>query len=831
MWKEEFHKRNHALRLILWLSSLAFVSTGFLRVGLHPDYVDPLWLRLALGGLMALLALTSHRIQAVMRQLEFITYLCYALMLGWVLCCLYWNALHPSYVLVALAMLLLLALGIEQKRTMWAFVATFSGCLLGLALVVEHPKVATDIFVILVIILALMGGGIQTRQITIKQQLAERMQTSMMMARELAHSEARLEAMFENPLYVQIFLSPDGRVVTFNRAAHAWAQNLGKGLKQGDPFSQYATSPEHLDAIRRDFQKAMAGESIVSERKLHFQGRELFYQIQYTPALSQDQQLLGVVFTCLDITRYRHTEQQLMQREANVRALFEAIPDMIFRLDAQGNCLDFKPATHDRHHQDPKRIVGMNIRDTPMAHSLQQQLLSTIEQAVNTQTLQVWEYSQQHRDRTLHYEARVSSGKHQEVLCVVRDVTEQKEFLHQLAAEKERAEKASRAKAEFLSVMSHEIRTPMNAVIGSTDLLLEEHPREDQQENLQTLKFSAENLLVIINDILDYNKIEAGKIEFESRPINLILLGGQLVNTVRPRAAANQLKVHLDVDQRLPETVLGDQTRLSQILLNLLNNAIKFTPKGRITLVMQLERLDEQVAHIAFSVIDTGIGIEHGKQAHIFEQFTQASSDTTRKFGGTGLGLAICKNLTELQGGTVRVQSEPGEGSTFTVCLPMKVAPEAGARMSQMDYQQTPKDLQGARVLIVEDNQVNQKIARKFLEKWGAKVTLADDGRAALEKIEQEAFEIVLMDLQMPVMDGFEATQHIRAMAAPKSSIPIIALTASALVEAADEVRATGMDDFATKPFKPHELFQKIAHWVAHRRAQRPGQGIPRGSA
>ena len=366
---------------------------------------------------------------------------------------------------------------------------------------------------------------------------------------------------------------------------------------------------------------------------------------------------------------------------------------------------------------------------------------------------------------------------------------------------KRKAEEASLAKAQFLSTMSHEIRTPMNAVIGLTNLLLDDHPRKNQLENLQALKFSGENLLVLINDILDLSKIEAGKIELEASEYSLRKLISSIQHTLGLNASEKGIYFRCSVNGEIPEVLVGDSTRLSQILNNLVSNAIKFTLTGGVELLAKLVAKTESEATLHFSVSDTGIGIPADKLPAIFDNFSQASADTTRKFGGTGLGLAITKKLLEMQGSAIRVESKVNQGSVFSFTLtvrlptasqlPAKVAPQKSQPLS---------GLQGVRVLVAEDNQMNVVVIQQFLKKWGVTFDIVGNGQLAVEQVQQKVYDLVLMDLQMPVMDGFTAATHLKAS---HPQLPIIALTASAMLEVKDQVYAVGMDDFVPKPFVP----------------------------
>ena len=378
---------------------------------------------------------------------------------------------------------------------------------------------------------------------------------------------------------------------------------------------------------------------------------------------------------------------------------------------------------------------------------------------------------------------------------------------------KNEAVEASQVKAEFLSTMSHEIRTPMNAVIGMTHLLIQEEPRPQQLENLNILKFSAEGLLALINDILDFSKIEAGKIAFEKVDFSLkdLVRSVKEALAVKARDKGIDLKVKLDDD--LPEVVKADPTRLTQILNNLVGNAVKFTKTGSVTIDLSVLEQSEKACKIEFKVIDTGIGIPHEQQSKIFEKFSQASASTTREFGGTGLGLSITKKLLELQGSSIVLESEFGQGTTFSFILNLEIA-SAQVKNSLINFdREIFSSLNGLKVLLADDNKTNILIAKKFLKKWDINVVDVRNGKEALEQIEAKDFDLVLMDLQMPVMDGAEATQRIRALPnSSKSGIPIIALTASAMLEEQQTMFDAGMNDFVSKPFNPSDLYKKIVY-------------------
>lgn len=391
------------------------------------------------------------------------------------------------------------------------------------------------------------------------------------------------------------------------------------------------------------------------------------------------------------------------------------------------------------------------------------------------------------------------------------DVTIQEK--DQALAEKIRAEQSEKFKQQFLANMSHEIRTPMNSVIGLTNLLIKTELNEQQRKYLNVIKKSSENLLVIINDILDLSKIEAGKMDFEKIPFSLEDLSETLYHTLLFKAEDKKLFFKINIDPGTPKMILGDPTRLNQILINISGNAIKFTESGGVTVDIKQINQQGNVSMMQFTVTDTGIGISEESIGKIFESFSQASSDTTRKFGGTGLGLTISKQLVELQGGNIHVKSTLGKGTSFIFTIPYQVADDTNSGSDKDNKDNIdPAQLTGMKILLAEDNPFNQMVAVDTLGDIikDLMIEIAGNGKEAVEKLQEGDYDVVLMDIQMPEMDGFEATRTIRQLPTPKSKTAIMAMTANVTAEEVAKCFEVGMDAYISKPFDTQDLVNKL---------------------
>ena len=409
---------------------------------------------------------------------------------------------------------------------------------------------------------------------------------------------------------------------------------------------------------------------------------------------------------------------------------------------------------------------------------------------------------------------------------IVRDVSERERLMEELHLAKDVAERASRAKSEFLANMSHEIRTPMSAILGLTHLALRHATDDKTRDCVERIRRSADHLLAIVNDILDLSKIEADRLTLEHTEFPLAAVLDRVSELLGPKAAAKGLRLVTELDPAVPERLMGDPLRLRQILINFGDNAVKFADRGEVHVSVRLVGRADGAARVRLAVRDEGIGLSEEQAARLFADFQQADASTTRKYGGTGLGLSIARRLAQLMGGEVGVDSRLGEGATFWCELPMEVA---GTPASALDAgppgaaaaDSGPSGATGSRLLVVDDNDTNLIIAKEILSNAGMVVETAANGEQALDKLRDGAYDLVLMDLQMPQMDGLQATRALREQPGHRAT-PVVGLTASAMLSERDDCLAAGMNDVLTKPYEPGHLIEVVERWLRRAKAE-PG--------
>ncbi len=507
-------------------------------------------------------------------------------------------------------------------------------------------------------------------------------------------------------------------------------------------------------------------------------------------------------------------ERIVSQRTAELSRVLDAMPDRYFRIRQDGTVVDFRMGRHEDSYTDTTKLLGRRIEEVLPTRAAQP-LRASIAEAIAAKGLVMTEYSLLYPDGERHFEARTLPLGPDQVIMFVRNITDR----HSLEADRERARlnamALANAKSEFLANMSHEIRTPLNGLLGLAQIGLRDTRDTRTVATFAAILNSGRLLLGIVNDVLDFSKIEVGKLRVEQRPISPHALAEEAVGLLRDRAVEKNIALELAFDAALPALCMGDALRTQQVLVNLLSNAIKFTETGSVDVWVGVEPGDDD-AQMVYRVTDSGIGIAPEHLKHLFDAFQQADTSTTRRFGGTGLGLAISRRLAELMGGVVQVRSEPGAGSVFELRLPwVAVADGAPQPPTDSEWGNAPRRLDGVRVLVAEDNEVNQMVLERALEIEGAHATIVGDGRQAVNRVLADgrgAYDVVLMDIQMPEMDGYEATRRILELA---PDLPVIGQTAHAMQDERRECLAAGMVDHIAKPIDFRSLVDTIVRHLA----------------
>lgn len=518
----------------------------------------------------------------------------------------------------------------------------------------------------------------------------------------------------------------------------------------------------------------------------------------------------------------RSSESAINQEKNKLLSILTSLADGVLETDTAGKILYANPTAQQLLAIDDLPTNAHHLLDFFTLHQTDQTIIENPDQLSN-----LLSQSQGFRDDNAlvcHHSASklavsfaLSPIKQDNLVSgyviTFRDMSLQKAAEEELRNAKQLAEDAAETKANFLATMSHEIRTPLNGVIGIATLLADTDLDATQLDYVSTLRRSAEVLLSLINDILDFSKMDAGKLTLESIPFAPTALIHDLHSMFQSQFEQKQLKASYHLDDKLPTWLLGDEHRLRQVLINLVGNALKFTEKGEVNVSVKLVGVLGNQCRVRFSVQDTGIGISATAQARLFEAFTQADGSTTRQFGGTGLGLSISKKIIELMHGKLQLASTLGEGSRFFFDI-MLTKTDSPISIPSHATVNTPVSVEGKKLLLVEDNKINQLVAGKLLEKFGYAYDIAENGIEAVDKASSNHYDAILMDCQMPVLDGFEATKRIRQSEQAQSAhTPIIGLTANALEGDREKCLACGMDDFTTKPIKLEELASKLNYW------------------
>ena len=579
-----------------------------------------------------------------------------------------------------------------------------------------------------------------------------------------------------------------------------------------DPRSFIATNVVHPDDVavymaRMEKQPKLAdGEMHESEFRLTTKAGELLWFRNSEKVFKRDSEgrVKLIIGTTQNITIRKQQEQQINENSQLLSAMLENLPLVAFTIDQDGMLVMSKgeglraAGIYDNEH------VGKNIFEIypATADKIREALAGRAFRFESDGALygKDWYY-----DNYIFKDPSGNGG----LIGISWEISDNKKIEKALREEKKKVEEIADIKQQFVSAMSHEIRTPMNGVIGMTNLLVETSLNEEQREYVNLIRESADNLLVIINDILDFSKLSAGMMTIQQVEFDLSDLVSNTVKLLKHKAHTKGLKFSVSKDTQIPSAVIGDPIRLRQVLLNLLGNALKFTERGEIALSADVLNWDQGKVTVKFEVRDTGIGIAEDKMQTIFDNFIQVVDNNSQHTAGTGLGLSIARQLVEAQNGTISVNSRPGLGSTFSFVLTFDYVGESKLQAKVAEPVNSSL-LNGLRILLVEDNPINQKVAKLTLEKMGAQVVVADNGKLGLDELGKATFNLVIMDIQMPVMNGFEATKHIREMEGAVRDIPIIAMTASAMAGEKDKCIAAGMSDFVSKPFTRDDILAAI---------------------
>jgi PAS domain S-box-containing protein len=637
-----------------------------------------------------------------------------------------------------------------------------------------------------------------------------------------------------------------------------------RGLERSAMLGQHcADLISGIDPARykETIQRKMEGHIALVPYQLeytHNNGRRVAVEVHEELLRNRAGAVAGLRMASIDVTESKNSKDAAYQNAAELRALFQAFPDLFLRLDKSETVLEAKGGQSSDSFLGTDQLVGRNLQDLLPAGALAQ-VREAQERVRKSNAMELVEFALEDQLGQQAYEMRLLPLNWDQWIAVVRNITARraseqslKDNAQELEQKNEELEKAltaareaTRMKSRFLANMSHEIRTPMNGVLGMTDFLLGTGLNPEQMEYAESIKRSADSLLALINDILDLSRIEAGKLRLDRVDFSLPAAISETTSMFALQARAKGLEFVSIIAPGLPEAAVGDPGRLHQVLTNLLGNAIKFTERGQVGLKAEIVSQTADEIQLRFTVSDSGIGIPTREQGRLFDAFTQLDESNTRKYGGTGLGLAISKQLVELLGGEIGVESEPGKGSKFwfTANFGKPAEPVAAAPSSAKSEARVPSSPRVAvaksqtgtahraeapapgrstasplaasmRILLAEDNEINQRITLRLLQKLGLAADAVVNGREAVEALEKRKYDLVLMDCQMPDMDGFEATALIRSREGASRHQTICALTANAMDGDRERCLAAGMDDYISKPVGLEKLRDALVRWI-----------------
>ena len=595
--------------------------------------------------------------------------------------------------------------------------------------------------------------------------------------------------------------------------------------RTNEEFCAYARRPERIARARRQvFDKVLRLRRMIQweEESTDAQGAMQYYLRSVYPVLDDQGDVQWVIIYALRITERKEFEGQIRRSEKRYRDLFNYSQALICTHDMTGRLLAINPEICRVLGYTEEEMLGRKIQEfIPVDHQQRfgEEYIDAIRKNDNAVSGVFCVLNKEGEKIYLLYKNyRVEEpGLEPYVIGFSQDITDRIKMEKELRLANHTTDEGAKAKESFLAHMSHEIRTPMSGILGIASLLHKTQLDNQQRNYLQLIQESANNLLVIVNDILDLEKIVAGKLQLEKIAFKIVDKIAITIQSFIYKAEEKELGLIFQNFIPADMVVIGDPYRLSQVLNNILSNALKFTEAGHITIATGIVERTADWALIEVTISDTGIGISEDRIFNVFEPFEQADAAISRKYGGTGLGLTICKNMIEMQNGELLVQSEEGKGSAFTVRIPYHLSSEA-MQENEVNQEIDYKSLGPKKVLVAEDVELNQYLARHILESWDFEVVIAGNGREAVEHVMQGSFDCVLMDVQMPEMDGIEATQHIRKLADPvKAAIPIIALTANALKGDSEKYLAAGMTDYLAKPFDEERLFRVISRNLVRR--------------